>query len=331
MIDRRKFLVGMGALFMARINAEEKTLVTNSGQDNPHSLFSIAIKNNQIVSTRQAEKIVPWWSFTKTVIAAAALTLVRDGKLTLDALLPKKPYTLRQLLQHRAGLPDYGSLPEYHAAVAAGDTPWSRTVFLEKTNADKLLFQPGQGWQYSNLGYGLIADLICEVTSLDLQAALSSLVLKPLGAVHAYIVTKPAELENVVMGSAKGYHPGWVFHGLLVGPLQEAALLLHQLMGGALLPPSLLDIMRETHYLGDIPIGDRPWIEPGYALGLMRGRVIGNMIIEGHTGEGPGSVIAIYHIPDIANGLTVATFHTQSDPAFVENLIITIMTQQLAK
>ena len=53
---------------------------------------------------------VPWWSFSKTVIATAALALVRDGCLTLDELLPDRPYTLRQLLQHRAGLTEYGRL-----------------------------------------------------------------------------------------------------------------------------------------------------------------------------------------------------------------------------
>ena len=37
------------------------------------------------------------------------------------------------------------------------------------------------------------------------------------------------------------YHPGWVYHGLLVGPLREAAVLLDRLMTGTLLSPDLLD------------------------------------------------------------------------------------------
>jgi len=69
--------------------------------------------------------IVPWWSFTKTVIAATALALVRDGRLALDTPLPTG-YTLRQLLQHRAGLPDYGPLRDYHAAVARHEDAWAR-------------------------------------------------------------------------------------------------------------------------------------------------------------------------------------------------------------
>ena len=54
--------------------------------------------------------VVPWWSFTKTLIAACALRLVEDGRLALDAPLAAGPYTLRHLLQHRAGTGAAGQL-----------------------------------------------------------------------------------------------------------------------------------------------------------------------------------------------------------------------------
>jgi len=53
-------------------------------------------------------------------IAAGALALVRDGQLALDEPLPDRPYTLRQLLQHRAGVADYGKLSAYHDADGHG-------------------------------------------------------------------------------------------------------------------------------------------------------------------------------------------------------------------
>src|SRR5258708_10761012 len=66
------------------------------------------LEGGALLETPGAERSVPWWSFTKTVIAAAALALVRDGKLGLDEAVPGRPFTLRQLLQHRAGLTTYG-------------------------------------------------------------------------------------------------------------------------------------------------------------------------------------------------------------------------------
>ena len=78
------------------------------------------IDNGVVIEARDAHRTVPWWSFTKTILSAAALALVRDGILALDAPLPDKPYTLRHLLQHRSGLADYGWFPEYHEAVTRG-------------------------------------------------------------------------------------------------------------------------------------------------------------------------------------------------------------------
>jgi hypothetical protein len=94
---------------------------------------------------------VPWWSFAKTALAAAALALVAQGRLSLDEPVKRKPFTLRQLLQHRAGLPDYGSLPAYHRAVEAGELPWSSEELIERVRADTLIFEPGEGWGYSLL------------------------------------------------------------------------------------------------------------------------------------------------------------------------------------
>jgi CubicO group peptidase (beta-lactamase class C family) len=53
---------------------------------------------------------VPWWSFTKTVLAVAALRLVERGVLSLDEKIAGEPFTLAHLLRHEAGFPDYGGL-----------------------------------------------------------------------------------------------------------------------------------------------------------------------------------------------------------------------------
>jgi len=68
---------------------------------------------------------VPWWSVTKTCLAACALVLVARGRLTLDDPLPDRLYTLRHLLAHTSGLGSYTTRPEYHAAIERHEHPWS--------------------------------------------------------------------------------------------------------------------------------------------------------------------------------------------------------------
>ena len=82
--------------------------------------------------------IVPWWSFTKTLIAACALRLVDEGKLTLDTPVAGQSYTLRALLQHRAGVGNYGGLAEYHAAVARRGQPWTDAELFARVPPEPL-------------------------------------------------------------------------------------------------------------------------------------------------------------------------------------------------
>ncbi|HEX4377546.1 MAG TPA: serine hydrolase domain-containing protein [Steroidobacteraceae bacterium] len=276
---------------------------------------SAVVRRGSPVFCQGTDAAVPWWSFTKTVIAAAALTLVRDGRLALDECLSEQPFTLRQLLRHQAGLTDYGYLSEYHAAVSRGDEPWTQVDMLTRADARRLRYPPGEGWSYSNIGYLYIRQLIEAETGLDLNAALHRLILIPLEVTRPRMVDTRAALRDAV-GNLAGvsrdeaihdYHPRWVYHGLLAGPLPDAAVLLDRLLTGTHLPAHLLQAMHESHpFPGPFP--GRPWLMPGYGLGLMTGTVEGGSALAGHTGAGPGSVIAVYH--SVTAGTTVATFAT---------------------
>ncbi|RML75395.1 Beta-lactamase, partial [Pseudomonas syringae pv. maculicola] len=96
-----------------------------------------------------SDVVVPWWSFTKPVLATAALSLVRDGLIQLDDPVQEGPFTLRQLLKHQAGLADYSELPEYHAAVAEGHIPWPAAEMMQRLDATRLRYAPGTAWRYS--------------------------------------------------------------------------------------------------------------------------------------------------------------------------------------
>lgn len=282
---------------------------------------SALVVNAQLSASGSSEPLVPWWSFSKTVLAATALTLVRDGLASLDEVMPGGPFTLRQLLKHEAGLADYGELADYHAAVARGDQPWPANEMLERLDATRLRYQPGVGWGYSNVGYLYIAQLIKALTGTPLAQAIEQRVLQPLGVPAVRLANTPADLRGVDMGSAAAYHPGWVYHGLLVGRVFDAALLLDRLLGTSLLPEMLRVEMQTRRVLGG-PLAGRPWLVAGYALGLMQGDVAGGLTLSGHTGCGPGSVIAVYRCVTAAGTATCAVFQKDASEGDVEAQVV---------
>jgi CubicO group peptidase (beta-lactamase class C family) len=274
------------------------------------------VEDGVVTQSHDADRLVPWWSFTKTVLAAAALVLVRDSLVALDEPVGDKPYTLRHLLQHRAGLVNYGGFRPYHEAVDRGDDPWPVADLLTRLDAERLRFPAGEGWDYSNIGYLVAGQLVETLIGEGLNGALQRLVLHPLGIRNARIARARADLGAVTMGSAVGYHPGWVYHGLLVGSVGEAALLLHRLMTGDLLPSGLRQDMLAPHVLPG-PVPDRPWQVPGYGLGIMTGETISGLKVAGHTGGGPGSTIAVYGKLG-GRARTAAFFGTSEDQAGTE-------------
>jgi D-alanyl-D-alanine carboxypeptidase len=261
---------------------------------------------------------VPWWSFTKTALAAAALTLVAQGRLALDDKIDGRRYTLRQLLRHQAGLPDYGGLASYHRAVADREKPWDVDELLRRVAADRLEFEPGREWRYSNVGYLLVRQIIERTTGQDIGSALRHLVFDALGLSSVRMVTTAHDLAETGWGNHDHYDPGWVYHGLLAGTPADAARFLHKLMSGDVLPPALLAEMTTCHPLGGALPG-RPWETHGYGLGLMIGRMASAGQATGHSGAGPGSVSAVYYFGDRKTPCTVAAFALADNEGIAEN------------
>lgn len=288
-------------------------------------MISCTVTNGQLPSTELSTVSVPWWSFGKTVLAATALTLVRDGLVDLDEPLPQGPFTLRQLLRHQAGLADYGELSEYHAAVARQESAWSVEEMLKRLDATQLRYAPGGGWRYSNVGYLYVAQLIERISGLSLEQALLQRALLPLGISQVRLARQRGDLP----GAAARYDPAWVYHGLLIGPLQQAATFLDRLLAGELLPANLLDAMQNVHHLGG-PIPGRPWQSPGYGLGVMQGPTADGLLLCGHTGGGPGSVVAVYRASRGGDSATVGVFVEGGSEGDVEAAAVQALMAALA-
>jgi D-alanyl-D-alanine carboxypeptidase len=250
--------------------------------------------------------LVPWWSITKTLLAAAVLKLTELGAFRLDDSYDDWPFTIRQLLQHTSGLTTYTG-PAYQQAVTAGDAVWSVDELLARENAGRLLFPPGEGWAYSNIGYLFLRQLIERTTGLGLGAALGQLILLRLGVSNTRIATTASDMQSTYWGNPTHYDPRWVFHGLLLGSPTDAVVFLDGLLAGHLISEASLATMQNARVLGGALSG-RPWTQTGYGLGLMIGTMNGAGRVVGHSGVGHGTVSALYAFLDLPGRPVVAAF-----------------------
>ena len=146
-------------------------------------------------------------SVTKQFTAAAILTLVQANRLNLDdhlsQLLPGAPryaqgITVRQLLTHTSGLPDYEPL------LGDDDGPQivDRDVLSLLQHARSLYFTPGTSWRYSNSGYALLALIVEHVSGESFPAYLRRHVFDPAGMPTAVAHVEGAD---TVANRAFGY------------------------------------------------------------------------------------------------------------------------------
>lgn len=278
-------------------------------------VYSCVLARNGCTNNGDPTACLPYWSFTKTVIAICALRLVQTGRLDLDATLPDQSFTMRELLRHDARLPDYGQLADYHSAVAAGDPPWTAQEMLDRV---AMALPPRtDGWAYSNIGYMFARDHLERCADEGFGDMVQRLIGVPLGLRTVRLATVQQDFAGLHWPEAASYNPAWVYHGCLIGNTAEAARILHALMSAELLPPKLIRQMLDARPVsGALP--GRPWQSCGYGLGLMIGQMKGVGLAIGHSGGGPFSTNAIYHFPDMPDTPSVATFTHGTDEGVAE-------------
>ena len=129
-------------------------------------------------------------SVTKTLTAAAVMTLVDRGKLRLEDPVVKvvpefstesrTKITLTHLLTHTSGLPD--QLPE-NQELRKGHAPLAK--FVETALRTPLLFEPGAKYSYSSMGILLASEMARRITGTDFLEFVDRAVFQPLGMKHS--------------------------------------------------------------------------------------------------------------------------------------------------
>lgn len=152
-------------------------------------------------------------SVSKTLTATALLTLVEKGKISLDdpvqKFLPEFPYekpTVRHLLEHSSGLPEYIFGLDYAPATGGALTNRDLLTWLAEQKPP-LAFEPGEGWDYCNTGYALIPLIIEQVSGTDYPAFLRKAVLRKSGMRNTYHISEldPQRRRRVAQGHGFDY------------------------------------------------------------------------------------------------------------------------------
>ena len=157
-------------------------------------------------------------SVTKQFAAMAVMLLVHDGKLryedALTDVFPAFPaygraITIRHLLTHTSGLPDYENLM---AEAENGRAPiWSAErqirddeVFALLRGETKGRFAPGTSWAYSNSGYVVLGLVVARASGKPFGGFLRQRVFAPLEMAHSVAYEKGRnEVERRAYGHAR--------------------------------------------------------------------------------------------------------------------------------
>ena len=137
-------------------------------------------------------------SITKPFVATAVMQLVEKGKIRLDDPITEylpyfelddpraKTITIQQLLTHTSGMPDVADYewdkPQYD------DGALER--YVRSLTDQKLVFDPGSRFQYSNMAYEILGDVVAKASGMTFEEYCKKNILEPLGMADSTMLVK---------------------------------------------------------------------------------------------------------------------------------------------
>jgi len=269
-------------------------------------------------------------SITKNMVAALALQLAEEGKLSLEdpigKWLPAYPHvnpaiTIRQMLNHTSGLfmfwenqRIWDDLIRYRTKAF---TPEEVLGYLQAPH-----FAPGQGYRYSNTNYLLAAMIVTRATGSTLSAELRRRFWEPLGLRSARLAIEEPYPENLAHVWGDNFEKDGSYRDITFLPRMSHDSITY---GSAGVFMTAEDLARWTHALFHAKvIGVQSLAQMqvfsragGYGLGLGRlGRgVAGNLKAMGHGGGNIGTTAYMVYLPDYDVSLAVMVNRFDSDCA----------------
>jgi CubicO group peptidase (beta-lactamase class C family) len=262
-------------------------------------------------------------SVTKQFTAMAILILSERGQLSLDdpisRFFPEFPLygagiTIRRLLTHTSGLPDYEDYIPAGLTVPLRDADVLRIV----EQNPKPRFAPGAAYSYSNSGYSLLSLIVARASGKGFATFLHDEVFAPLG------MTRSLAFENgisTVSDRAYGYSRnanGWIRtdqsmtssvlgDGGIYTSIDDLAKWDHELASPHIIRPETLKQAFTSAVRTDLP-GN-----VGYGFGWRIGDYRGHHAVW-HTGETIGFRNAILRLPERRLTIVVLTNRNEGEP-----------------
>ncbi len=144
-------------------------------------------------------------SISKVFTGLAILKLVETNKIQLDqkvnTILPNFPYpetTIRHLLNHRSGLPNYAYVL-YDKKIGDRNNPITNQqvldVFAEQNVG--LVRNVDRGFYYSNTNYVMLALIIEKIQKMSYPEAMKYMIFDPLGMTNTFVFEYDKHKDNV--------------------------------------------------------------------------------------------------------------------------------------
>lgn len=181
-------------------------------------------------------------SITKLYVAVAVAKLVKQGRLSLDKTLAdyfpelvgrienSDKITLRLMLQHRSGIPNFVDHPDYWVK-----PPKNKQETLEYALDLPADFAPNEDYGYSNTNYMLISDLIDKVLGYAHQQYIKEKILQPLTLNNTFGSLHEVDIDDVMSGYYVGIENDLKteFTGLMIATAEDVGIFLRALNDGS--------------------------------------------------------------------------------------------------
>jgi D-alanyl-D-alanine carboxypeptidase len=279
-------------------------------------------------------------SITKMFVATVVLQLVEERRLRLDAQVAAyvpgyalgRGVTVRQLLNHTSGIPDYTRTEHFHEGLLADrNREWNADEMLALVAGIRRDFAPGTDYLYSNTGYILLGRIIETITGSTWAAEVRRRVLDPLQLGHTYIAgaepvpggVLPGYIDADMDGEVENVETGRPWPSLetsegpagsIVSTAGDLAAFGDALFRGRLLRPTTLKQM--------VAEGPHHPRNSNYGLGVEITRPDYRMTVWGHGGFTLGFKSALWYVPRHDLVIVVLANDVRANPSDLAELIV---------